>query len=82
MRQNKGKKKAKQEEPTPDEQLEELYDQAMADIYDILMGAYDEVGVRVKELLDAASELDVEIEVELDDEDDYEDDDVDPYGLD
>lgn len=58
-----------------DGQLEALYDQTMADVYDILMEAYDEVGVKVKEALEQSENLD-EYDVELEEEDlDYLDDD-------
>jgi hypothetical protein len=58
-------------EPEPVNQVEEMYDQAMADIYDLLMDTYDKVGVRVKELLEEVQYMDDEIEVELElDEDD------------
>jgi hypothetical protein len=55
-------------EPEPVNQVEEMYDQAMADIYDLLMDTYDKVGVRVKELLEEVQYMDDEIEVELEDE--------------
>jgi hypothetical protein len=62
-------------EPEPVNQVEEMYDQAMADIYDLLMDTYDKVGVRVKELLEevqyADDEIEVELEDELDDDDSY-----------
>jgi translation elongation factor P/translation initiation factor 5A len=58
-------------EPEPVDQVEQAYDNAMADIYDLLMDTYDKVGVRVKELLEEVQYMDDEIEVELElDEDD------------
>ena len=68
------KPKHEPEPPTVEEQVAEVYDQAMADIYDHLMETYDKVGVRVKELLEEVQYMDDEIEVELDleDEDDEE----------
>ena len=56
-----------------DSTVEDIYDQAMADVYDILMEAYDKVGVRVQEMLESTQ--DIEVELEDDEIEDYLDDD-------
>lgn len=68
------KPKYEPEEPTLDEQMDDLYDQAMADIYDILMEAYDKIGVRTRELMESVQDMEV-YEVELED-DELDDDDT------
>ena len=59
--------------PEPVDEVEELYDQAMADIYDTMVESYDKIGVRVKELLEAVEYL--ADNVDEDEVDDLEEDD-------
>lgn len=49
----RGKKDKQSKKPyNAAEGLDDAYDACMADIYDILIKAYDQIGVRVQELLD------------------------------
>jgi hypothetical protein len=65
---------AKRKKPVePVDELEQVYEDLMAEVYDILMEAYDKVGVAVSGTIEKISDQELGEDVEYIDPDDDED---------
>jgi hypothetical protein len=65
---------AKRKKVEPVDELEQVYEDLMAEVYDILMEAYDKVGVAVKDAIEQATDAELGEDLDIDLDDDTDDD--------